>query len=56
MIKARITGYPSEVTQATQDLTKCFDVIKVSNQNKDRNSSFVRVYVDLKLKEIESHE
>jgi len=56
MIKARITGYPSEVTQATKDLNKCFDVLKVSNQNKDRNSSFVRVYVDLKLKEENCHD
>ncbi len=56
MLKARITGCPLEVTQATQDLTKCFDVLKVSNQNKDRNSSFVRVYVDLKLKEEKCHE
>ena len=56
MIKAKITGCPLEITQATKDLAKCFNVVKVSNQNKDRNSSYVRVYVDLKLKENESHE
>lgn len=51
MIKARLTGLPSEVDQATQDLNKCFDVLTVSNQNKNRNSKFVRVHIDFELKE-----
>ncbi len=50
MLKAKITGLPSEVTQATENLNRCFDVIKVSNQEKNRNSSFVRVYIDLDIK------
>lgn len=50
MIKARLTGLPSEVDQATLELQEKFDVISISNQNKNRNSSYVRVYVDFEIK------
>ncbi|WMJ22713.1 hypothetical protein RBG61_12040 [Paludicola sp. MB14-C6] len=56
MIKARITGLPQEVTKATQNLKNCFDVLSVSNQSENRNSSYVRIYVDLNLKENDNNE
>ena len=46
MIKIRITGLPGEVELSLGKLKRYFYILKESKPCKDRNSKYVRVYMD----------
>ena len=50
MIKIRITGLPNEVTTAVEQIQKTFRVLAVSPPYPNRNSEYVRVYLEAETK------
>ena len=50
MLKIRIEGLPQEVKTAAIELRKVYDVLSASKEYPNRNSEYVRVYVDIELK------
>jgi len=51
VIKIRITGLPNEVKLAVEQLQEAFRVSAVSPPYPNRNSEYVRVYLEAETKE-----
>lgn len=50
MLKIRITGLSDEVEQATEMLNENFKILSKSDEYKNRNSEYVRVYIECESK------
>lgn len=50
MIKVRLTGLPIEIEKATEVLKTNFDILDISKNYQDRNSSYVRLYATIEVK------
>lgn len=47
MVKVRLQGLPDEVKEAAQKMRECFNVLEESSDYQNRNSQYVRVYMDV---------
>ena len=47
MVKIRVEGLPAEVEAATEKLKKIYHILSESKQYKNRNSEYIRVYLDI---------
>lgn len=50
MLKIRLQGLPSVVRNGVRELEKVYNVLSVSSEYKNRNSKYVRVYVEVEVK------
>lgn len=50
MLKIRITGLPTDIKAGLKRLQSCFSVLSASPIYRDRNSKYVRMYVNADLK------
>ncbi|MDA1569827.1 DUF3970 family protein [Bacillus cereus] len=50
MIKIRLQGLSLEVQGMIEDLKKHYDVLSVSDFYQNRNSQYIRCYVEMRLK------
>jgi hypothetical protein len=51
LLKIRLQGLPDEVDKMVESLRENYQVYQVSSQYENRNSEFVRVYIDLEHKQ-----
>lgn len=51
MIKIKITGVSEEVSRAAEMLKDSFEILEVSNEYPNRNSQYVRKYVEAEIKD-----
>lgn len=51
MLKVRLEGLPEEVQKGIESLEKQHQVLSVSKPYPNRNSEYVRCYIEMKLKE-----
>lgn len=49
MIKIRLQALPDEIDKFIEDFKEKYEVLSVSDKYENRNSKFVRVYVEVKL-------
>lgn len=54
MLKMRLTGPPSDVQKAFKELKNNFFILSVSPVYHNRNSKYVRIYVDADFKSEDS--
>lgn len=47
MIKVRVQGLPAEVEKYIDDFREQYEVLDVSTQYENKNSEYVRVYLEL---------
>jgi hypothetical protein len=50
MLKIRLQGMPKEVAEMVESLKENYKVYQVSDQYPNRNSEYIRVYVELEEK------
>lgn len=50
MVKIRVQGTPEETKEAIEILKNSFEILQISNEYKNRNSEYVRIYVDITIK------
>lgn len=50
MVKIRLMGLPEEVQSMVEDLKKHYQILQKSTLYKNRNSEYVRIYLDLQMK------
>lgn len=50
MVKIRLQGLSEDIQKTLKDLEKTFDVLAISGKYANRNSQYVRVYVEVKNK------
>ncbi len=50
MVKIRVQGTSEETKEAIEILKNSFEILQISNEYKNRNSEYVRIYVDITIK------
>jgi len=50
LVKVRLQGLPDEVEEILKQLREQFRILEESNQYDNRNSEYVRVYLDVEKK------
>ncbi|GAB6563554.1 DUF3970 family protein [Bacillus cereus] len=50
MIKIRLQGLSQEMQEMIEDLKKHYDILSISDFYKNRNSQYIRCYVEIRLK------
>lgn len=55
MIKIRMTGLSEEIQNAIKILKNSFEIFEVSNEYPNRNSQYVRIYIECEPKQTDVH-
>ena len=50
MVKIWVQGTSEETKEAIEILKNSFEILQISNEYKNRNSEYVRIYVDITIK------
>lgn len=50
IVKIRLQGLPEDIEKAIEGLKNCFQLLSVSDYYANRNSEYVRCYVEVKGK------
>ncbi|BCC09604.1 hypothetical protein BCJMU51_p64 (plasmid) [Bacillus cereus] len=50
MIKIRLQGLSQEMQEMIEDLKKHYDILSISDFYQNRNSQYIRCYIEMRLK------
>ena len=49
MVKLRLEGIPAEVDRTVESLRENFQLLQISKSYQNRNSEYVRIYIDAEI-------